>query len=315
MKSRGIFGVCSSVLESLYVFAVQDSFNKLTVYKRKAGLKSFEFVCRVTLIGVVKPFDLLACDVDACLYLPDNAKACLWKISTAEIIDEVKNLSPESKKEIQLSPVCIDCRTTSTTPNPVALSMTSDNRILITTEGKEVLVYDRCNGEFETWLLPESIEKDSPQHIIEHPGGPGRYLLLQSIKRGENIESKVGCVKELKLEANNLKFLKEFPSRVSACDADTCNFGDSDCSSCYLDDPRHMARLSGNEILVADFRNHRVLVLNLDNEGFDVLVANASGEHKDDSVQRPCRLAYYEQHKLMLVCMHVEGIIYLMEES
>jgi hypothetical protein len=309
VKSRGIFGICASasLSESLYVYAVQAHYKKLTVYKRKADLKSFEPLCRVTLNGVAEPFDLLACDDDACLYLADKAMSCLWKISTVELIAKVKKLSPESKEQIILSPKRIRC-----TCPPVALSMTSDNCILITTERKKVLVYDTREDKFKTWLLPKSIEQLSPQHIIEHPGCPRHYLLLQSV---ESNESKVGCVKELKLVGNELKLLKEFPRRVSGCNAETCNFGNDDHLSCYLDDPRHMARLSRNEILVADFRNLRVLVFNLDNQSFDVLVANASGEHKDDSVQRPCRLAYYEKHQLLLVCMHIEGIIYHMEES
>jgi hypothetical protein len=297
VEGPGIFGMALAVLkESLYIYASQAFCDKLTIHMQVAETNCCDCFCsfsRVKMSNVDSPFDLLA--YDNALYLPDKAGKCLWKISAGEIKKTTKELNPE----------CIAC-----SHEPVALSMTSFNRILITTSGKQVLIYYRdsaSDDQFEELCLPGKIEQNSPQHIIEHPTHPDRYLCLLACSSGDNDKRRLGRLLELKREDNELKLEREITIRNKKC---RCSFGEDNHSSCYLNDPRHMARLSDNEILVADYRNDRVIVFNLDNESVEeLLIAKRPG------VYRPCRLAYYAEHRLLLVSMRQEGIIYCIDGS
>jgi hypothetical protein len=215
-----------------------------------------------------------------CVY---KSVQCLWKLPTCEIDPNLKELSPE----------CIPCPCI-----PVALSLASDKRIIVTTTEKKVMFYDR-QSQFEVLHLPDDIGE--PQHVIEYPNIPDRYLLLQTLEPdGE------GSVLVLEKRGDKLIEIGQIKCHTPQCDGKSCDFSICDHYNCYLNSPRHMAHLSDDSILVADYKNNRVVVLNLEKGGFVPLVAHST----DNRVQRPCRLAYYADHHILLVAMRVEGFIY-----
>jgi hypothetical protein len=205
---------------------------------------------------------------------------------------------------------------------PESASLTRDGRIIVTTVTETALVYKlEPNLQPETYELPTGI--GDPQHIIEHPdkAAEDRYLVLHNRSISDDKKTSVGCIWQLKLEKPHLKFEKciicaNDPDKKS-CIHKKCNVDYSSQVRGFLCDPRHMSRLDKNHIFVADFRNNRVVILNVRNGMLTELLTRDPESLHGMRVERPCRLAYYksDKDKLLFVAMHHEGVVYRIKEQ
>jgi hypothetical protein len=278
-------------------------------YVTKCHLKGGKFVKMepMSVEGMTNPVDLLLSS-NGDLFIPNRSEDdnesnnCLLKVSAAG----------ELLKRLPY------------TDEPESASLTRDGQIIVTMVKKTARMVKKTacilqpDLKSETYKLPTNI--GDPQHIIEHPDRAEKdcYLVLHNRSIADNKKTSVGCIWQLKLEKPHLKFEKCI---ICANDPDencihqNCNVNYPYQDRGFLCDPRHMSRLDNDHIFVADFRNNRVVILNVRNGMLTELLTRDAESLDGMRVERPCRVAYYESDKLLFVAMHHEGVVYRIEKQ
>lgn len=174
---------------------------------------------------------------------------------------------------------------------PRALAMQSDKpQIIVTPKAdKRVFICDLDCNVLLTLYLPGDTKEH--QHIIDDPLTANTFILLHvPASCGRYMRRLIRCGDD-----NQLQF------------DDSCQDGDIELAR-----PRHLARLEDGSIIVADFDNNRLAIINseLNRNSFEVLLDRDERSVQGMLVDRPCRLAYYPHTKRLAVSMHHNAVFY-----
>jgi hypothetical protein len=289
IEGRGAVGVCATDSE---LFVIQSESNTVSVYGNRP---LFVFQRSLVVEGMTDPTDILAGRYNQrdCLYIIDRAyetnttHGCMLRTDT--------KTTPNTLPCVIYPPDVRDSWRPSTM-SFIAGNLDDDQsgEILITTDRKEVYIYNINNEVWRTLILPASVSR--AYHLVQDPSeSTGNvYVLCQSGSPG---------LSRLLERDNCLQFL---PSQLL------------DPTS-PVKSPRY-AIFAGLNLVVADWENNKISAVSCDLKRFDDLDTRSESTVQRAAIDRPCRLHLSHSYDLsqdQITCMlfvaaHHHIIIYEM---
>jgi len=260
----------------IHVLCYSSSSSSPNVIRVVDDKSPFRLQKKIEIQEIKEPWNIVSSEKENCLYVSEPRENCVWKITRGTV---------DSENQIIIKWLTTDYE-------PQGLSMSSDNHLLIASYYSSILRLYGPNSEFvRSVQLPRDIK--NPIHAVETP--TGTFIILHRCveKKKEGWSGLIWLFREMKWDIGEVTRDGKMVIRrfIAANDSQR------------LRNPDFLSLDSERQLFVADYANHRVILLNSDLRWNRVICPTIDEDEDDEEkrIQLPKRLYYDEETKQLIV--------------